>query len=54
MSNPLLHISQVSKTFNSHSMNRSSKFLAVDNVSFSIQKGDSVALLVLLDLVNPR
>ena len=45
MSNPLLHISQVSKTFNSHSMNRSSKFLAVDNVSFSIQKGESVALL---------
>lgn len=42
---PLLHISQVSKTFNSHRMSRSSKFLAVDDVSFSIQKGESVALL---------
>lgn len=45
MSTSLLDITQVSKTFNSHSLNRSSKFLAVDNVTFSIEKGESVALL---------
>lgn len=45
MSAPLLRISQVSKTFNSHNMNSSSKFMAVNNVSFSVQKGESVALL---------
>lgn len=45
MSASLLDIRQVSKTFNSQSLNRSAKFLAVDNVTFSIEKGESVALL---------
>jgi phosphonate transport system ATP-binding protein len=45
MSASLLDIRHVSKTFNSHSLKRSAKFLAVDNVTFSIEKGESVALL---------
>lgn len=44
MSAPLLQIKNISKTFNIHSFGRS-KYLAVDDVSFSIAKGESVALL---------
>lgn len=44
MSAPLLEIKNISKTFNNHSFGRS-KYLAVDDVSFSIAKGESVALL---------
>ena len=44
MSAPLLQIKNISKTFNNHSFGRS-KYLAVDDVSFSIAKGESVALL---------
>ena len=45
MQSNLLNISHVSKTFKTHSLNHSQKFLAVDDVSFSIDKGEAVALL---------
>ena len=45
MSIPLLQIKNVSKTFNSHRYSRQSQFLAVDDISFSVNKGESVALL---------
>jgi phosphonate transport system ATP-binding protein len=45
MKSPLLDIKHVSKTFNTHNLGRSSSFIAVDNVSFSVEKGESVALI---------
>jgi phosphonate transport system ATP-binding protein len=45
MKSPLLDIKHVSKTFNTHNLGRSSSFTAVDNVSFSVEKGESVALI---------
>ena len=45
MTSPLLHIENVSKTFKSHSFGKVSSFCAVDDVSFSVLKGESVALL---------
>jgi phosphonate transport system ATP-binding protein len=45
MKSPLLDIKHVSKTFNTHNLGRSSSFVAVDNVSFSVEKGESVALI---------
>jgi len=45
MTSPLIDIRHVSKTFNSHSLKSSSKFVAVDDVNFKINKGESVALL---------
>lgn len=45
MSQPLLQISHVSKTFKSNSLTNSSTFRAVEDVSFLINKGESVALL---------
>ena len=45
MKSSLLDIKHVSKTFNTHNLGRSSSFKAVDNVSFSVEKGESVALI---------
>jgi phosphonate transport system ATP-binding protein len=45
MKSPLLDIKHVSKTFNTHNLGRSSSFVAVDNVCFSVEKGESVALI---------
>jgi len=45
MKSSLLDIKHVSKTFNTHNLGRSSSFTAVDNVSFSVEKGESVALI---------
>jgi len=45
MSQILLELKNVSKTFNNHFLGSSSQLLAVDNVNFSISKGESVALL---------
>lgn len=45
MSTTLLHVNNVSKTFKSHRFVRSAHFLAVDDISFSVNKGESVALL---------
>lgn len=45
MNMPLLHIKNVSKTFKSHHFGRPSSFTAVDDVSFSVMRGESVALL---------
>ncbi len=44
-SQPLLQIQGVSKTFKTHSFGRQTNFLAVDDLSFSVSKGESVALL---------
>lgn len=45
MNMPLLHIKNISKTFKSHHFGRPSSFTAVDDVSFSVMRGESVALL---------
>ena len=45
MNTPLLDVKSVSKTFKSHSFGRPASFKAVDEVSFSVNRGESVALL---------
>lgn len=45
MNTPLLNIKNISKTFRSHHFGRPSSFTAVDDVSFSVMRGESVALL---------
>lgn len=45
MNTPLLDVKSVSKTFKSHSFGRPASFNAVDEVSFSVNRGESVALL---------
>lgn len=45
MNFPLLDVKSVSKTFKSHSFGRPASFTAVDEVSFSVNRGESVALL---------
>jgi phosphonate transport system ATP-binding protein len=45
MNPPLLDVKCVSKTFKSHSFGRPTSFIAVDDVSFFVNQGESVALL---------
>ena len=45
MNIPLLDVKSVSKTFKSNGFGRPSSFKAVDDVSFSVNQGESVALL---------
>ena len=45
MSQPLLQIDSISKTFNTYSFGNANRFTAVDKVSFSVMRGESVALL---------
>lgn len=45
MNTPLLQITNISKTFKSYHFGRPSSFTAVDDVSFSVMRGESIALL---------
>jgi phosphonate transport system ATP-binding protein len=41
----LLQIENVTKTFKSHSFGQTSNFIAVNNISFSVERGETVVLL---------
>jgi phosphonate transport system ATP-binding protein len=45
MNTPLLDIKNISKTFKTHHFGRPSSLTAVDDVSFSVMRGESIALL---------
>jgi phosphonate transport system ATP-binding protein len=45
MKTPLLDVKHVSKTFNTKNLGHSSSFMAVDHVSFTVEQGESVALI---------
>lgn len=44
-SSSLLQIENVTKTFKSHSFGHTSNFIAVNNISFSVERGEAVVLL---------